>query len=341
MNKNDSIKPIVRSGIPEEDSISSVVRKQPKISDETESLSKDNKNLSCEKLIVSLSNSKTGLENLGNTCYMNTSLQCLLHCEPFISRFLYEREKYFGSKSLRPTPISKAFYEMCESISTKNGRSASAFSPLDFKRKFSLKHHNFAGYHQHDTQEFLRLLLEDIAEELNKVINITKYVELDTTSSNKTKMNQDYDALFKSRENSIVIDTFYGQLVNRFKCVECSFETYSFEKLLDIPLLLERESYSGCELSGLLKNYFKIDKFLWDTPCNNKRCMKKSIHEKSTQLSILPEVLVLSLQRYNTRNKTKNSTRVKISETLDISDYVDKDCIGKFILYSRVNEVKI
>ena len=47
---------------------------------------------------------------------------------------------------------------------------------------------------------------------------------------------------FKSRENSIIVDIFYNQIINIFTC-SCGFESYSFQKLLDIPLLLPNKDY--------------------------------------------------------------------------------------------------
>ena len=42
--------------------------------------------------------------------------------------------------------------------------------------------------------------------------------------------------LFKA--DSIVLDIFQGQLCNTFECEQCKFKTYSFEKFIDLPILL-------------------------------------------------------------------------------------------------------
>lgn len=81
-------------------------------------------------------------------------------------------------------------------------------------------------------------MLEDISMELNRVSIVPKYEELITKGKNKLELNHDFHELFLKRENSVVIDSFYGQICNTFSCVNCNFETYSFEKFLDIPILL-------------------------------------------------------------------------------------------------------
>jgi ubiquitin C-terminal hydrolase len=91
---------------------------------------------------------------------MNTCLQNLIHSEDFIKRLISKK-----SSISRSTPISYYFFNLCQELSN----SSRAVSPTKFKEKFGLKHHLFAGYGQNDTQEFCRVLLEDMNSELNEV----------------------------------------------------------------------------------------------------------------------------------------------------------------------------
>jgi ubiquitin C-terminal hydrolase len=273
-----------------------------------------------------LNSKKIGLENLGNTCFMNTGLQCLLHTEPFIKRFLQEKGNYQnGSNS-----TSQVLYDLCKEMIEKGETGRSSISPYNFKRVFGSKHEIFSGYSQHDTQEFLRILLDDISQEMNRVKIIPKYRELDSKIKDKVKLNTEYDKLYKERENSIVIDTFTVQLVNIFTCCDCGYETYSFDKLIDIPLLLDSDNYSGFTLFSLLDKFFTMEKIKWETPCENSSCKKKSFHNKIVRLSICPEILVFSIQRNNGRVRRKNTSPVSFEEEIDVSKYFDKDCQGYF-----------
>ena len=277
--------------------------------------------------VNSIINSTIGLNNLGNTCFMNTCLQNLIHSEDFIKRLISKK-----SSISRSTPISYYFLNLCQELSN----SLRAVSPTKFKEKFGLKHHLFAGYGQNDTQEFCRVLLEDMNNELNDVKKKKPYVELTTSGKSKIQCDREFDENFRGRENSIVMDSFYGQIINIFTC-KCSFKDYSFQKVLDLPLLLQ--SSSSVSITSLLEDYFEDEKIKFETKC--EKCGKKTVHLKEIRFSQPPNILILSLQRINPRTKRKNSCAVSFPEILNINKFIDEDCghskEGEYILYGIGN----
>ena len=137
--------------------------------------------------------SKVGLRNLGNTCFMNTCLQNLIHTEFFIKE-LFSKKHLISSQ----TPISQNFYEICKELISPTER---VFSPRDFKFEFGLKHSMFSGYGQHDTQEFCRILLEDMNKELNIVKKTPPYKEMSFKESKKV-CDKMFDEEFRKRERN-------------------------------------------------------------------------------------------------------------------------------------------
>ena len=257
----------------------------------------------------SIISSTVGLTNLGNTCFMNTSLQILIHSEDFIKRLLKKEPK---------SKISQSFFSLCKSMAS----SFSSISPSEFKDRFGFSHKLFRGYGQNDTQEFCRVLLEDMNKELNEVKHKAPYKELKTSNKSKITCDREYDELFRSRESSIVMDSFYGQIINTFTC-KCGMRSYSFQKVLDLPLLLNRSNI-GISINELLSDYFQEEKIKFETKC--EQCRNKTTHIRETKFSQPPNILILSLQRINWRTQRKNNCMVQFSEKLNIKEYIDEEC---------------
>jgi len=296
---------------------------------EKDNNTKSNINLNIDKSeIQKIITSEIGFRNLGNTCFMNTCLQNLIHTEYFI-QMLFSKSNLISDK----TPISQKFTELCKEFITT---SSSAISPDDFKREFGYKHRMFSGYRQQDTQEFCRFLLEDMNSELNEVKHPAPYKELSTLDKTKEQCDKEFDELFRKRENSLIMDVFYAQLINIFKCT-CNFETYSFQKILDFPLLLQKSR--SISIEELLNEYFEGESIEFETKC--EKCGKKTVHEKQVKISQPPNVLILSLQRINERTGTKNDCQVSFPDELDLSKYIEHECWkenkAKYTLYGIGN----
>ena len=268
---------------------------------------------------------KIGLTNLGNTCYMNTCLQTLIHSGPFIEKLIKNKD------SIPNSSISKEFYKICQSFensSSTTSKYSNSFKPIDFKNAFAKKHSEFRRA-QHDSQEFCRLLLEEISQELNTVSGIPKYKELNDKGKSKLQLFKDYDKLYKDRENSIVVDTFYGQNINIFQC-NCGYESYSFDKFLDIPLIFSDSSHVT-KLTDLLDMNYEDSELDWETKCDS--CKKKQTHKKFMKICLFPEILIISLQRigdsssYFNNRRNKNRGKIQFDDFLDMSKYSDKECV--------------
>ena len=243
-------------------------------------------------------------------------MQVLIHCPLFIYKII-KKIKLINEN----TPVTSNFISICEIMADSKNKSINI---SDFKNLLGIKHKIFEGYLQNDSQEFCRILLEDISQELNEVKGQILYRLLSNSDQKSKKLrDNDFYQNFCKREKSIVTELFYAQIVNIFTC-ECKSEIYSFQKILDFPLLFpEKINNYTITLNELLKLYFEKEYIDFDTNC--EKCKNKTKHKKEIKISRPPEILILSLQRID-ENKKKLGYSVNFEENLDISEFIDKDC---------------
>ncbi|KAL4220399.1 hypothetical protein ACF0H5_020802 [Mactra antiquata] len=103
---------------------------------------------------------KCGLYNLGNTCFMNAGLQCLMSTMPVVKFLL----GYYQNKRSIDETLLGQFQRLFVKIWSGQ---FSIVHPKDFKQTLGIYHSQFQDYRQHDCQEFLALLLDSLHEHLN------------------------------------------------------------------------------------------------------------------------------------------------------------------------------
>jgi ubiquitin carboxyl-terminal hydrolase 4/11/15 len=162
-----------------------------------------------------------GLQNLGNTCFMNSALQCLSNTPQLTKWFLADnykkdlnRDNPLGMKG----QVAEAYGELIEKLWSGH---ANSIPPRDFKYTIGRFNSSFSGYQQHDTQELLAFLLDGLHEDLNRIIK-KPYIELPDFDGMKdaeiAKRSWDYH---RARNDSVIVDLFQGQFKSRLICEEC------------------------------------------------------------------------------------------------------------------------
>lgn len=182
-----------------------------------------------------------GLRNLGNTCFMNSAVQCLSHCWPLTVHFLSDRwAEDLNTDNPIGTPGQQLTREYAKLIKAMWFGNEPALPPLALKRAIAVHAEQFQGFGQHDAHELLNYMLDGIHEDLN-LVKRKEYVE-------DAEAGERPDAVVaaecwdkhKRRNRSVVVDHFVGITKSTVECPECDRVAVKFEPFSSLHLSLPR-----------------------------------------------------------------------------------------------------
>jgi ubiquitin C-terminal hydrolase len=99
-----------------------------------------------------------GLHNLGNTCFLNASIQCLSHTS-LLTQFFLSRGYLADVNSANPLGHEGRLAHAYASLISSLWTGKRAVHPSAFKKAIGRLNEQFAGNEQHDAQELLSFLL--------------------------------------------------------------------------------------------------------------------------------------------------------------------------------------
>ncbi|XP_051873896.1 ubiquitin carboxyl-terminal hydrolase 4 isoform X2 [Pristis pectinata] len=184
-----------------------------------------------------------GLSNLGNTCFMNSALQCLSNTGPLTDYFLqgkYEEELNRENPLGMRGEIAEAYAELIKQM--WSGRNVYV-APRMFKTQVGCFAPQFSGYQQQDSQELLAFLLDGLHEDLNRVKK-KPYLELkDDNGREDDVVAKEAWENHRLRNNSIIVDIFHGLFKSTLVCPHCLKVSVTFDPFcyLTLPLPMKKD----------------------------------------------------------------------------------------------------
>lgn len=202
-----------------------------------------------------------GLSNIGNTCFMNSAIQCLSNI-PQLTEWAKNQESLKHKKT-----VTQAYTSLIKSMWSGGN---SCITPYDIKQRVSQHAPIFSDYAQKDSHEFMNSLLNALHSELQG----------DDTSE---------------EQSSIVTNLFRIQTESGVTCLHCNTYDPTEEVTYCLPIPLGDESKISLEtlLSDFLKEE-QLDGEYYCSHCQDLRLAK----QKTSIRHPLPPVIIVQLKRF-------------------------------------------
>ena len=292
-----------------------------------------------------------GLNNIGATCYMNSTLQCLSNTDKLTKYFLYKFKYKPGSKN---KIMTNEYYKVIKNLWDPNNNNGS-YSPNDFKKRLSEENPLFAGIAANDSKDLINFLLERFHSELNikkgnNNLEAINYNQIDQTNE-KIILNLFIEE-FKNNYNSVISNLFYGLMETKSQCQGCNiikfnFQVYSFiefplEKVNEYCFRTGKRTYYNMnnnknpdvDIYECFEYYHNIDLMTGDNKmyCNICNCLCDALY--GTLLYTAPNNLIIILNR---GRGAVYECKVNFPDILNLSNYVKfKESNTLFELYAVI-----
>ncbi|NXT73903.1 UBP42 hydrolase, partial [Zapornia atra] len=244
-----------------------------------------------------------GLYNLGNTCFLNSILQCLTYTPPLAN--------YLLSGEHSRLCVQQGFCMMCIMEAHVNEvlhASGSAIKPSAVVSALTRIGEHFKLGTQEDAHEFLRFTVDAMQRAC-----LSGSSDLDSSSQATTVVHQ----------------IFGGSLRSRVTCLSCKAISDSYEPILDVLLDIK----AAASVTEALEGFVQPEQMDGENCLQCHTCDKRVAASKALTVHDAPKVLTLCLKRFQDLTGRKIEKVVEYAEHLDLRPYTSQTA-GEPLLYS-------
>nr|XP_026689822.1 ubiquitin carboxyl-terminal hydrolase 8-like [Ciona intestinalis]XP_026689823.1 ubiquitin carboxyl-terminal hydrolase 8-like [Ciona intestinalis] len=263
-----------------------------------------------------------GLRNLGNSCYMNSVLQCMFNMTQLAEYILtdsYTKDLNRANKIGHGGRVAESFSVLLRAVWSSKYE---YIVPSDFKSIIGTINSSFAGYTQEDSQEFLMLLLDGLHEDLNKAPQSEYKEEPDNDALDDEEAAQMAWKYHKKRNESIIVELLKGQFKATVKCLHCGKASRKFDPFMYLSLPLPNKSAS---IYDILKSFQRVEQMTgsdrWH--CPNCKTLRDAV--RSIEIWKLPPVLIIHFKRFVHTGRWRDKIHTNISypmTQLDLTPFI-------------------
>lgn len=278
----------------------------------------------------------SNLANLGNTCYMNSALQCLRYTIPLSKYLLSGNYKEDVDVEKREWLLVKEYIRVLEGMWESNG----TVRPNAFKKILAMFNIEFFGWNQNDSHEVIKIVLDKLHDAMSYEVSICVQGEAKNETDNMAiEAIRAWSRAF-DKEYSEIVTIFYGQLCSSIRCGNCNNVSNSYDAFNDIALPVTNECNS---IYDCFDRYTYSEILEDDAKYSCDNCKQKTDAKKQITMWRVPKILIIVLKRFDPINpSSKNNRFINFPiDGLRLKKYVSGYCKDSAIydLYGVSNHI--
>ena len=286
---------------------------------------------------------KCGIENVGNTCFINSALQCLSRVRSFAKYFESGGFRSIESWEERPEHLKNMSVEWEDLVNALRSPDTANIVPnrfyILFKEAAKAESMDWLMEGQNDSHEFMMFFIDTLHKAVSYDISDRSDIEFTKYKGKKTSRtlgkdfrgplnevltemaNANWALHFVKEYHPLLTNLFHGQFLTIISSKTTGEKSFSFDPFSSINIAVPEMGKAGLTIHDCLDKYFSAETLTgsdkWESPTSGKVDASRA-----TRIWMLPDVMILSLKRF-TMTGGKINTKIDFPiENLDMKNYL-------------------